>query len=47
MNLPVSDLHRYARDGLDGHWWNRATVEPSGAIELTVDEGEWAIENGL
>jgi hypothetical protein len=25
----------------------RATIEPSGAIELTVDEGEWAFEVGL
>ncbi|MCU1698259.1 MAG: hypothetical protein JWR34_4322 [Mycobacterium sp.] len=47
VNVAVSELPRYARLGLDGHWWNRATVEPSGAIELTIDAGEWAAEQGL
>jgi hypothetical protein len=47
VNVAVSELPKYARVGLDGHWWNRATVDPSGAIELTIDDGEWAAENGL
>ena len=47
INLPVSDLPKYARIGLDNHWFNRVIVAPDGTITLRDDHGEWAAENGL
>jgi hypothetical protein len=45
LDLPVSDLPRHARIGLDNNWWSRCTVEPDSTIVPTVDTGEWAIED--
>ncbi len=36
--MPVTDLPKHARIGLDSHVWNRATVEPDGTITLSVDQ---------
>jgi hypothetical protein len=48
LNLPVADLPKHARIGLDTGWVHRATVLPDGTIVLSVDNGRmWAAENGL
>jgi hypothetical protein len=48
INLPVGDLPKHARVGLDEHWWNRVVVAPDGTITPTNDDALlWAAENGL
>jgi hypothetical protein len=47
VNLPVSDLPKHARVGMDNHVWNRATVSPDSSITLSIDHGEWLVENGI
>jgi hypothetical protein len=48
INLPVCDLPKHARIGLDNHWWNRVIVSPDGTITLAKDDTLlWAAENGV
>jgi hypothetical protein len=47
LDLPVSDLPRHVRIGLDNHWWSRVMVQSDSTIVPTVDTGEWAIAEGI
>jgi hypothetical protein len=48
LNLPVCDLPKHARIGLDNNWWNRVIVEPDGTITLAEEDALlWAAENGV
>jgi hypothetical protein len=48
VNVPVSDLPKWAREGVDVRSWSlRAVVSAEGAVAYADDSGEWLEENGL
>ena len=48
VDVSVGDLPAWAREGQPMHWWRRATVAVTGAVDWYDDDGSrWLADNGL
>jgi hypothetical protein len=44
INIRASDLPKWARVGMECHWWDRAVVGPDDTVRFEVDDGHWALQ---